>query len=99
MHCHQCGHQEAENERFCTQCGVPLVHREAKDLAVPAGMERPNVAVRKGRILESKIKKASPIAKLFSGLGCLFISAYYLVAIALCFTLVGAIFGILMFIG
>lgn len=57
------------------------------------------VVVLHGRIIESVKKEAHPIAKLFSGLGCLFMSIYYLIAIALCFTLVGAIFGIPMFIG
>jgi tetratricopeptide (TPR) repeat protein len=55
--------------------------------------------ITKGKILESIEKKASPTAKYFSGFGCLFISIYYLIAIALCFTIVGAIIGIPMFVG
>ena len=55
--------------------------------------------VLKGRIIESKNKKAHPVAKVFAGLGCLFMGIYYLIAVALCFTIVGALLGVPMFMG
>jgi predicted Zn finger-like uncharacterized protein len=57
------------------------------------------VGVLKGRIIEAIEKRAHPIAKLFAGLMFLFMFLYYLIAIGLCLTIIGALFGIPMLVG
>ncbi len=52
-----------------------------------------------GKILESRYKKAGPVAKGLSAISFLFLFVYYLVAIALCFTCIGIIIAIFMMSG
>ncbi len=52
-----------------------------------------------GSIVESRHKKAGPIAKALSGLSILFLCLYYLVALLLCFTCVGIIIAAFMVTG
>lgn len=89
--------ERAKAEELQQQAAAVVPSSQFK--AVPSSTESlPENAI-VGKIIESRPKKAGPVAKALSGFFFLFLCIYYLVAILLCFTCIGIIIAFFMITG